>query len=77
MKRLAGSYESLFNRRAVKFRELGLKDRKLTGKDYRSLILREETLLKRPVTLIGDRIFIGSEKKSLQALKNALDFPHS
>jgi arsenate reductase (glutaredoxin) len=27
MKKMAGSYESLFSRRAIKYRELGLKDK--------------------------------------------------
>ena len=43
MKKMAGSYEALFSRRALKYKELGLKDKKLEEKDYRSFIL-EETL---------------------------------
>ena len=72
MKRLAGNYESLFSRRAIKYKERGLKDKKLSEKDYRDLILEEYTFLKRPVTLFGNSIFIGSEKKSVEALKKAL-----
>lgn len=72
MKKLAGSYESLFSRRAIKYRELGLKDKKLEEKDYRRLILEEYTFLKRPVTIIHNNIFVGSEKKTVEALKTAL-----
>lgn len=72
MKKLAGSYESLFSRRAMKYKELGLKNKKLEEKDYRRYILDEYTFLKRPVTIIGNKIFIGSEKKSVESLKNAL-----
>lgn len=72
MKKLAGSYESLFSRRAMKYKELGLKNKKLEEKDYRRYILDEYTFLKRPVTIIGNKIFIGSEKKSVDSLKNAL-----
>jgi len=72
MKELAGSYESLFSRRAMKYKELGLKDRKLSENDYRAFILDEYTFLKRPVVIINDRIFIGSEKKNVEALRKAL-----
>ena len=72
LKKMAGSYEALFSRRAIKYRELGLKDKKLEEKDYRKFILEEYTFLKRPVTVMGKRIFIGSEKKTIEALKEAL-----
>ncbi len=72
MKKMAGSYESLFSRRAMKYKELGLKDKKLVEKDYRKYILDEYTFLKRPVAIINDKIFIGSEKKTVEALKNAV-----
>jgi arsenate reductase len=71
MKKMAGSYEALFSRRAIKYRELGLKDKKLTEKDYRNFILEEYTFLKRPVVIINDKIFIGSEKKTVENLKKA------
>lgn len=73
MKQLAGSYEALFSRRAMKYKEWGLKDKKLTENDYRKYILEEYTFLKRPVVIIGKKIFIGSEKKNLAALQDALD----
>ena len=72
MKKMAGSYEALFSRRAIKYKEMGLKDKPLTEKDYRKLILEEYTFLKRPVAIINDKIFIGSEKKNVEALKKAL-----
>jgi arsenate reductase (glutaredoxin) len=72
MKAMAGSYEALFSRRALKYKELGLKDKKLEEKDYRRLILEEYTFLKRPVLINGNKIFIGNEKKNVEALKQAL-----
>jgi len=69
MKKLAGSYEALFSRRALKYKALGLKDKALTEKDYRNYILEEYTFLKRPVTITSNKIFIGSEKKTLEAMK--------
>ena len=72
MKKMAGSYEALFSRRAIKYKEMGLKDKVLTEKDYRKLILEEYTFLKRPVVIINNKMFIGSEKKNVEALKQAL-----
>jgi arsenate reductase (glutaredoxin) len=65
MKNMIGSYEALFSRRAIKFKALGLGDKKLTEKDYRDLILQEYTFLKRPVVISGKKIFSGSEKKTV------------
>jgi arsenate reductase len=72
MKSMTGSYEALFSRRALKYKELGLKDKKLEEKDYRKYILEEYTFLKRPVVIIGDKIFVGSEKKTVAALKKEI-----
>lgn len=72
MKKMAGSYEALFSRRAIKYKELGLKDKKLEEKDYRRFILEEYTFLKRPVVILNDSIFIGNDKKNVAALKKAV-----
>jgi arsenate reductase (glutaredoxin) len=72
MKKMAGTYEALFSRRALKYKELGLKDKKLSEKDYRDYILEEYTFLKRPVTILDNQIFIGNDKKSVAALKEAV-----
>ena len=70
MKKMTGSYESLFSRRALKYKEWKLKDKQLTEKYYRQYILDEYTFLKRPVVIMGDKISVGSEKKTVEALKN-------
>ena len=72
MKALAGSYEALFSRRAMKFRSMGLADQTLTEADYRKLILEEYTFLKRPVFLFDDRVTAGSAKASVEAARAAL-----
>ncbi len=72
MKNLSGSYESLFSRRALKYKSMNLKDKQLTEKDYRKLILDEYTFLKRPVIITGKKIFIGSDKKTIEDLKSAV-----
>lgn len=68
LKKLAGSYEALFSRKAKKYKEMGLKDEVLEEKDYQHYILNDYTFLKRPVVVDGDRIFIGNEKKNLEGL---------
>jgi arsenate reductase len=72
MKKMTGSYEALFSRRAMKYKELGLKDKQLSEKDYRRFILDEYTFLKRPVVIMGNKIFVGSEKNTVEALKKEI-----
>ena len=72
MKNMAGNYEALFSRRALKYKEWKLKDKQLSEKDYRQYILDEYTFLRRPVVIIYDKIFIGSEKKTIELLKKAV-----
>lgn len=69
MKKMAGSYEALFSRRAMKYKEMGLKDKKLSENDYRDLILEEYTFLKRPVVIKDEKIFVGNDKKTVEQLK--------
>jgi len=72
MAKLAGGYEPLFSRRALKFRGMGLQDKKLTEQDYRKLILEEYTFLKRPVMILDNQLFIGSGSLAVAAGKKAL-----
>jgi arsenate reductase (glutaredoxin) len=72
MARLAGSFEALFSRVALKYRTMGLNTKKLTEKDYRKLILEEYTFLKRPVMVTDSAIFIGNSPKNVAAAGEAL-----
>jgi len=72
LKKMAGSYEALFNRRSMKYRSMELANKELTEKDYRELISEEYTFLKRPVLVIEDEIFIGNAKKTVAAAKEKL-----
>jgi arsenate reductase len=72
MKKLSGSYESLFSRVALKYRAWGLNEKKLSENDYRKYILEEYTFLKRPVIIVDDKIFIGNSSKNVAAAKAAL-----
>ena len=71
LKKMAGSYEALFSRVALKYRALGLNTMTLTEKDYRKYILEEYTFLKRPVMIIGKEIFIGNGKNVVAAAVEA------
>ncbi len=72
MAKMAGSYEALFSRRAMKYKSMGLKDKSLSEQDYKQLILEEYTFLKRPVIIVGDKIFVGNGKKEVEGAKAAM-----
>lgn len=65
MIRLAGTAESLFSRRSMKYKSMNLAQKNLSEADYRQLILDEYTFLKRPVLIIDDQIFIGNSKNTV------------
>ncbi|MFH4966679.1 ArsC/Spx/MgsR family protein [Gaetbulibacter sp. M240] len=69
MKALAGSYEALFSKRAKLYKEMDLKNQDLSERDYKQYILEHYTFLSRPVIIIDDAIFIGSAKKTVEAVK--------
>ena len=72
MKNLTGSYEALFSRRAMKFRSMGLAEKSLSERDYRTLILGEYTFLKRPVFLFDDLVTVGSRKTEVEKARERL-----
>ncbi len=65
---LAGSYNQLFSKVALKYRAMGLNKLSLTEENYKKYILEEYTFLKRPVVIINNKIFIGSSKSNVSAL---------
>ncbi|OFY95289.1 MAG: hypothetical protein A3K10_02010 [Bacteroidetes bacterium RIFCSPLOWO2_12_FULL_31_6] len=72
MAKLSDSYESLFSKRAIKYKELGLKNKPLNETDYKKLILANYTFLKRPVIIIDQKIFIGNDKKTIELVAKFL-----
>lgn len=66
MAKMSGNYESLFSRRAIKYKSLGLADKKLSETDIKKLILEEYTFLKRPVIIIDAEIFVGNAKAVIE-----------
>ena len=73
MKNLSGSYSSLFSKRSMQYRALGLNEKNLGEEDCRDLILKEYTFLKRPVFIVDGEIFIGNSKKVVEALQQRLE----
>jgi len=72
MAKLAGGYEPLFSRVALKYRALGLNKVILSEKDYRLYILEEYTFLKRPVFIIDGKIYIGNSPANVKRVKEVL-----
>ena len=72
MKELSGTYESLFSRKAMKYKSMGLADKSLKEEDYRKLIQEEYTFLKRPVFIVDNHIFVGNSAKTIEQLKALL-----
>lgn len=72
MKKMAGSYEGLFSRRSMKYRSMGLKDKDLSEKDYKRLILEEYTFLKRPVIIAEDKISVGSSRSEIDKVRDLI-----
>lgn len=68
-----GSYESLFSKKATKYKEQGLKDKNLSEQDYRQLMLEEYTFLKRPFIINEDAVFIGNAKEVVEKAKQSLN----
>lgn len=69
---ISKSYESLFSKRAVLYRERGLKEKNLQEADYKALLLEHYTFLKRPFILYDEQLFIGNSKKTIAAAKEAI-----
>lgn len=72
MHSLSKSYEDLFSKRAVLYRERNLKEQNLSEENFKELILEQYTFLKRPVIIVDDQIFIGNSKKVVEAAKTAI-----
>lgn len=72
MAKMAGSYEAIFSKIALKYRSWKLNEKKLSENDFRKYILEEYTFLKRPVIISGKEIFVGNSGKVIEAAKKAI-----
>ena len=71
--KLAGSYQALFSKKAIKYKTMGLKDKVLTEADYKKYILSDYTFIKRPVIVVGKKIFIGHAADQILGAQAALN----
>lgn len=66
--RKAGGAETLFSRRALKYRQMGLHEQQLSEDDLLRLMTEEYTFVTRPVIVRGDRATAGFSAKRVDAL---------
>lgn len=62
------SYEALFSKKSTQIKARGIDVGALQEEDYKALLLDHYSFLKRPVFITDDEIFVGNDKKNLQAL---------
>ena len=73
MRKLAGSYESLFSKKAQLYKSMDLKNKSLTEDDFKKYILEHYTFLSRPVFIINDKIYIGNTQQNMLQVMKALE----
>lgn len=65
----AGSYESIFNKRARKLREQGLKASNLSESEYKTLLNDDYSYLKRPLLETTEDVVAGNSKTAVAEMK--------
>lgn len=66
--RKAGGAETLFSKRAMKYRKMGLHEQELSDEDLLRLMAEEYTFITRPVIVRGDTATAGFSAKRIDAL---------
>jgi len=66
------SYEALINKRARKLKDALAENPINNDADYKKLLLMDYTFLKRPVFEIGNQLFVGNSKKTVEEIKQFL-----
>jgi len=67
-----GSYEALMNKRSRIYKSEGLKEKDLSEEEIRGWILKEYSMLKRPLAVIDGEVFAGNSKATVADLKAKL-----
>jgi len=70
--KIEGCYENLINKRAQLFKTLGLSNKVLGENDFKNLLLKHYTFLKRPVLVYDNNLFIGNSSKVTIEMKKFL-----
>lgn len=68
------SYEALINKRARKFKEWGIDAKTATESEFKDLLLKDYTFLKRPVLIWDENLFVGNAKATVAAAKKITKF---
>ncbi|MCT2408934.1 arsenate reductase family protein [Chryseobacterium antibioticum] len=63
------SYEALFSKKSTQIKLRDLDAKTLQENDFKDLLLDHYTFLKRPVFITDNEIFVGNDKKNLEALR--------
>jgi arsenate reductase len=70
--RLAGGVDKLFSRRALAYRRRNLHERTLAPEEMIDLMTEDDTFIRRPIVMQGERIMPGCTARQLEGfLKNA------
>ena len=69
---LTQSYEALFSKKSTQIKERNIDVKSLQEEDFKTLILEDYRFLKHPVFIINQEIFIGSDKKNVELLRERL-----
>jgi arsenate reductase-like glutaredoxin family protein len=69
---LSNSYEALFSKKSTQIKERNIDVKSLQEEDFKKLILEDYRFLKRPVFINNQEIFIGSDKKNIELLRERL-----
>ncbi len=69
---LSNSYEALFFFFSTQIKERNIEVKSLQEEDFKKLILEDYRFLKRPVFIMNQEIFIGSDKKNIELLREKL-----
>jgi Spx/MgsR family transcriptional regulator len=56
----------LLNRRGMKWRQLGLKDKNLSDDELFEQLLEHQTMIKRPVLIKGEAILVGYDEEAFE-----------
>ena len=70
---VGGSFEDLMNKRARIYKSEGLKDQDLSEEEIRGWILKEYSMLKRPLAIINGEVFAGNSKATVADLHAKLN----
>lgn len=69
----AGTYEDLLNKRSRVYQAEKLKEQNLSEEETRNWILKEYSMLKRPLAVIDGNTYVGNAAKTVEALKEAIN----